>query len=84
MTQITLTIDGMACSMCESHICDAIRRAFPVKKVTASHRAGQAVVLTEGPIDLTALREAVDKTGYRVTGVTTQPYERKGLFSFLR
>lgn len=81
MTRIDLTIDGMACSMCENHICDAIRRAVPVKKVTASHKTGQAVVLTEQPIDLTALREAVEATGYRVTAISSRPYEKKGLFS---
>ena len=71
----------MVCSMCESHICDAIRRAVPVKKVTASHRTGQAVVLTEQPIDLTALTAAVEATGYRVTAISSRPYEKKGLFS---
>lgn len=81
MTQIDLTIDGMACSMCENHICDAIRRAVPVKKVTASHKTGQAVVLAEQPIDLTALTAAVEATGYRVTAISSRPYEKKGLFS---
>ena len=36
MIQITLKIDGMMCGMCESHINDAIRNAFSVKKVSAS------------------------------------------------
>ena len=35
MTQITIKIDGMMCGMCESHVNDAVRRAFPVKKVTS-------------------------------------------------
>ena len=33
MIKTTVKIDGMACSMCEAHINDAIRKAFPVKKV---------------------------------------------------
>ena len=37
MQKITMKIDGMMCGMCESHICDAIRNAAPVKKATASH-----------------------------------------------
>lgn len=40
MTQITIKIDGMMCGMCESHVNDAVRRAFPVKKVTSSHAKG--------------------------------------------
>ena len=46
MYQITLSIDGMACGMCESHVCDTIRSKFSVKKVTASHSKGEAVILT--------------------------------------
>lgn len=37
MVKTTLKIDGMMCGMCESHVNDAIRNAFPVKKVTSSH-----------------------------------------------
>ena len=50
MYQITLSIDGMACSMCESHVCDTIRSKFSVKKVTASHSKGEAVILSETQI----------------------------------
>ena len=38
MTKTVLKIDGMMCGMCESHVNDAIRKAFPVKKVTSSHK----------------------------------------------
>ena len=41
MLKITLGIDGMMCGMCESHINDAIRRKFRVKKVTSSHTKKQ-------------------------------------------
>ena len=37
MTKYTLVVDGMMCGMCESHVNDAVRKAFPVKKVTSSH-----------------------------------------------
>ena len=43
MIQTTLKIDGMMCGMCESHINDAVRKDFPVKKVTASHSKGTCV-----------------------------------------
>ena len=35
MTKYTLVVDGMMCGMCESHVNDAVRKAFPVKKVTS-------------------------------------------------
>ena len=37
MEKVILKIDGMICSMCESHINDVIRRNFDIKKVTSSH-----------------------------------------------
>ena len=47
MLKITVQVDGMMCGMCEAHVNDAVRRAFPVKKVTSSHSKGQTVILTE-------------------------------------
>ena len=51
MTKYTLVVDGMMCGMCESHVNDAVRKAFPVKKVTSSHSRKQTVVVAEEPID---------------------------------
>ena len=47
MTKYTLVVDGMMCGMCESHVNDAVRKAFPVKKVTSSHSRKQTVVVAE-------------------------------------
>ena len=83
MLKITVGVDGMMCGMCESHINDAIRKAFAVKKVTSSHSKGQTVILTEQDIDEAEVRKAIDATGYTVTSFAKEPYEKKGLFSFL-
>ena len=83
MTQITLAVDGMACSMCEAHVNDAIRRGFPVKKVTSDHRKGETVILSETPLEEADLVRAVAQTGYTVTAVSSRPYEKKGLFGKL-
>lgn len=80
MTKITVTVDGMMCGMCESHVNDAVRRAFPVKKVTSSHSKGQTVILTDSSIDEDTLRAAIGATGYEVKAVSKEPYEKKGLF----
>ena len=34
----------MACSMCEAHINDAVRNAFPVEKVSSSYAKGKTVI----------------------------------------
>lgn len=47
MNKVTVKIEGMMCGMCEAHICDEIRRNFGVKKVSASHKKGEATILTE-------------------------------------
>ena len=80
MTKTTLKIDGMMCGMCESHMNDAIRKAFKVKKVTSSHTKGETVIISENPVDEGALREAIEPTGYRLEGISSESYEKKGLF----
>ena len=82
MLKITVHVDGMMCGMCESHVNDAVRKAFQVKKVTSSHSKGQTVILTENDIDEGALRSAIGATGYEVKAVSKESYEKKGLFGF--
>ena len=84
MIRTILKIDGMACSMCEAHVSEAIRRATPVKKVTASHKKGTAEILSAAELDENALRAAVEATGYRVLSVERALYEKKGFSLFGR
>ena len=84
MIQTTVNISGMACSMCEAHINDTIRRTFSVEKVCSSHIKGETVILSREPLDEAALRAAIDAIGYTAGEIHAAPYERKGLFSFLK
>ena len=81
MQKITLKIDGMMCGMCESHINDAIRNAVSVKRVSSSHSRGETVILTDTDISEAKLKEIIDKTGYQLISIKSEPYEKKGLFS---
>ena len=82
MFKTTLKIEGMSCGMCEAHICDTIRKAFPgAKKVAASHGKGRASFLSESQVPEAQLKAAIDATGYTCLSVETAPYEKKGLFS---
>ena len=83
MIQTTLKINGMACGMCESHVNDAIRNAFSVKKVTSSHSKGETVILSEQPLDEALLRSTITATGYELQSVPSAPYEKKSLFGSL-
>ena len=77
MYKTEIKIDGMMCGMCEAHVNDAVRGAASVKKVTSDHKKGTAVVITDGEPDAGALTAAIEKTGYRVLSVETEPYEKK-------
>ena len=44
---------------------------------------GETVILSDEPLDADKLREAINATGYQVGDITSAPYEKKGLFSFL-
>ena len=83
MTKTTLKISGMMCSMCEAHINDHVRAAFKIKKVTSSHGKGETVILSETPLDKEKLKSVVSDTGYSVTEIKEEPYEKKGFWARL-
>ena len=83
MMKITVKVEGMMCGMCESHVNDAVRRAFPVAKVTSSHKRGETVILAEAAPEEARLRQVIEAAGYTVGEITAGAAEKKGLFSFL-
>ena len=81
MYKVTAKIDGMMCGMCEAHIADTIRKAFPdAKKVNASRKHGEATLLSELEIDCEKLKQAIEETGYTFVSVSAEPYVKRGLF----
>ena len=80
MLEYTLKIDGMMCGMCESHVNDAIRRSFPVKKVTSSHKKGETVIRCEQELDEEKLKSVIAETGYALQGVAMGEAAAHGLF----
>lgn len=71
----------MACGMCEAHINEAVRNAFPVKDVTSSHTKKETIILAEREIPEPELRKVIAEAGYDVMSVSWEPYQKKGLFS---
>ncbi len=69
MTQTVLKIEGMACGMCESHVNDAIRNNFSVKKVKSSHKKGETVIKSEEPLDAEKLKKVIADTGYTLVSI---------------
>ncbi len=85
MIKTTLKIDGMMCEMCESHINDAIRNSFDVKKVNSSHTKGETVIISREALDEDKIKSVIDKTGYELKSISSEEFEeKKGLFGFLK
>ncbi|MBQ7383500.1 MAG: heavy-metal-associated domain-containing protein [Clostridia bacterium] len=82
MVKTVAAIEGMMCGMCEAHMNDAIRGAFKVKKVESSHSKNQTVIISENPIDEQKLKDVVEKTGYVLKDVKSEPYKKKGFRLF--
>ena len=80
MIKATLKVEGMMCPMCEAHANDAIRKAMPKCRVSASHKLGKVVVIDE-EINAEVLRSAIENTGYRVLDIAVENYEKKSLFA---
>lgn len=76
MKKITVKIEGMACGMCEAHICDAIRNSFPgAKKVKASRKSGEAEFLCETAPGEETLKKAITDIGYVFVSSSSEEYK---------
>lgn len=64
MIKTIVKIDGMMCGMCEAHVNDAIRNHFEVKKVKASKRKKEAVIISEQMLDSQRMKDVIEETGY--------------------
>lgn len=83
MIKTVLEIEGMACSMCQAHINNVVYKAFPVKKVTSSHKKGRTEIISSEILDESKLKSEIEATGYHVVSIQRENYEKKG-FSFFR
>lgn len=81
MVKTTLKIDGMACSMCEAHINDCIRKNFKIKKIKTSHSKGVSEIISEKAPEEEKLKKAVSEIGYTILDLRSEEYKKKGLFS---
>ena len=81
MFKTTLKIDGMMCGMCESHVNDIVRKAFPeASKVKSSRRKGECSFITADRIDGKAVEDSLNEMGYKLLAVKTESYEKRGIF----
>ncbi len=84
MFKITLNVEGMKCVKCSARMDEAVRNAFPVEKVTSSHEKKETVIICADEIADEKLREVVTGAGFELSGITKEPYEKKGLFGLFK
>ena len=84
MIETIVKVDGMMCGMCESHINDAIRSHFQVRKVSSSHSKGRTVIQSQEALDQAQLRQVIDATGYKALDVVSRPVEKRGLLGHVK
>ena len=73
MWKYTVHVEGMMCGMCESHVNDAVRKSFPVKKVTSSRSKKETTAIAETNLDEDALPAAITATGDEVRAIRKEP-----------
>ncbi len=92
MLQVKANIDGMMCGMCEAHVKDAVRRAFPdARKINASASNGRLEFQIQQNLPLQMLKHdlkaELDSIGYKLTDISSDDIpaeEKSGLFSRFR
>ena len=81
MNKVTVKIEGMTCGMCEAHICDTIRRAFPdAKRVKASGKKKEVTFLTVCQADREKIEKIISETGYTFISCESENYAKNGIF----
>ncbi len=66
----SLSIGGMTCNHCKSHVMEALRKVTGVKSATVDLANKKAVIESDSPVSDEALKAAVAVAGYTVTGIS--------------
>ena len=82
MIKTTIKIKGIMCENCVAHVNETIKNEFDINKVTTSKENGISEVISDNELSEEKLREVINREGYEVTEVMSEPYEKKGLFGF--
>ncbi|MDQ0943408.1 heavy-metal-associated domain-containing protein [Streptomyces sp. V1I1] len=61
-------VTGMTCGHCEGAVTSELSELPGVTSVKAVAASGQVTVVSDAPLDETAVREAVDEAGYELVG----------------
>ncbi|MGR8010481.1 heavy-metal-associated domain-containing protein [Streptomyces hypolithicus] len=61
-------VTGMTCGHCEGAVAAEVSEISGVSAVTATAATGRVTVVSDAPLDVAAVRAAVDEAGYELAG----------------
>ena len=64
MIKVYLDVEGMRCSMCEAHVNDIVRKTSKVKKVKASYKKKEVLIIMEDDKNINNIINAINSSGY--------------------
>jgi copper ion binding protein len=67
MTETTYTVKGMTCGHCVAAVKEEIGGIAGVRAVEVELDSGAVTVSSDSPLDVAAVRAAVDEAGYELT-----------------
>lgn len=68
VTTAVYAVTGMTCAHCVQAVSSELRALPGVRDVRIELTAGEVTVVSEGPLDVEAVRAAVDEAGYQLAG----------------
>ncbi len=80
MNRYKLKIDGMMCSMCETHVNEIVRKGFKINKVKSNHSKNEVIFTSEEDISKDTIKKVFEPTGYKVLSVEVEKNAKKKLF----
>ena len=60
----TVTVTGMTCGHCVQSVSEEVGQVSGVANVAVELATGQVTITSAGPVDLAAVRDAVEEAGY--------------------
>lgn len=80
MNRYKLKIDGIMCSMCETHVNEIVRKGFKINKVKSNHSKNEVIFTSEEDISKDTIKKVFEPTGYKVLSVEVEKNAKKKLF----
>ena len=68
MSTATYTVVGMACGHCVNSVTEEVGQVPGVTDLDVDLASGALTVTSDGPVDDSAIRAAVEEAGYQIAG----------------